>query len=429
MKLTKTLLAATFAFSAIASAQEAPSFSLSGEFRPRTEYFGHGQSKTALTGSEGYLSTSVRAALKATYKTESYTVFTSFQEVFRFGDRQQISPAGNGNLRVQEAWADIKLSETTTFKVGRQPISYDDQRILGGLGWAQQARTHDAGILQYSNEGYNLKIGGALNTPTSAVYGLSGAFSYREMAFVHANKKYGDLNLSALVLANTYQDGTTLNADLIDKTTGLAYAPGATKDKEKDTNTWGDNKSTLVTAGIHADYKLDALTLSANGYIQNGKRIGDTEVESAFLASLNAKYKVDKVTLGAGYEVISGKTDDSAAFFPLYGTNHAFNGLMDRFYVGNHVNNGGLNDFQGSISTKIAGIATTLTGHYFTENKDLDGAGNELGSEIDLVLAKQFKGFKLVGGYSQFFEPSGVTGAKDTQNWAWMMLIIAPKFL
>ncbi|WP_139957526.1 alginate export family protein [Flavicella sediminum] len=373
-------------------------FSLSGEFRPRTEWFGHGQSATAATGTQGYLSTSVRAALKGTYTTESYTLFTSFQEVFKFGDRPQISPAGNGNLRVQEAWADVKLNETLSFKIGRQPLSYDDQRILGGLGWAQQARTHDAGVFKYKNEGYSLDLGFALNTPTSAIYNTAALFSYREMAFARANKKYDNLNISALVLSNTYQNGT-------------------------------EDKSTLLTAGLHADYTADALTFTANAFLQDGYRVGDTPVENAYLASLLAKYKAtDKTSFGLGYEIISGKTDDSAAFFPLYGTNHAFNGLMDRFYVGNHANNGGLKDLQLSASTKIAGMAVTLTGHLFSEQEDLDGLGDDLGSELDLVVAKAYKDFKLVGGYSQFFEPSGVSG-KDTQNWAWLMLIISPKFL
>lgn len=395
MKL-KNLL---FGILALVSSGVMAQFSLSGEFRPRSEWFGHGQSKTALKGTEGYVSTSVRAALKAKYTAETYTVYTSFQEVFKYGDRPQISAASNGNFRVQEAWADIKLGETVSLKLGRQPLSYDDQRILGGLGWAQQARTHDGGVFKYRKGGYSLDLGGALNTPTSSIYDTSAFFSYREMAFAHANKKYGNLNASALILANTFQD-----------------------DSE-----FGDNKSTLLTAGLHLDYKINAVTLTANGYIQDGQRLGDVAVEGAFLASLLAKYKAtEKTSFGLGYEVISGKTDESAAFFPLYGTNHAFNGLMDRFYVGNHANAGGLNDLQLSASTKVAGIGVSLTGHYFTEQSQ---GGDDLGSEIDLVLAKQFKEFKLVGGYSQFFEPSSVVNAKDTQNWAWLMLIIAPKFL
>jgi hypothetical protein len=394
MKLKKLI----FTVAVLASTSIFAQFSLSGEFRPRTEWFGHGQKATALEGTEGYLSTSVRAALKGTYKSEGYTLFTSFQEVFKFGDRAQISPVGNGNFRVQEAWADIKLNEALSFKLGRQPLSYDDQRILGGLGWAQQARTHDAGVFKYKKGGYNLDLGFALNTPTSAIYDQAAAFSYREMAFARANKKYKNLNLSALILSNTYQNGT-------------------------------EDKSSLLTAGLHADLKLNKLTLTANAYLQEGDRLNDVAVKGAYLASLLAKYKATgKTTFKAGFETISGKTDDSAAFFPLYGTNHAFNGLMDRFYVGNHGNAGGLNDLQLGVSTKISGLAVSLTGHYFTEVEDLDGLGSDLGSEVDLVVAKKFKDFKLVGGYSQFFEPSEVVG-KDTQNWAWLMLIISPKFL
>lgn len=384
-----------FAIAVLATTAMSAQLSLDGEFRPRSEWFGHGQKATAANGTKGYFSTSTRVALKATYKTEGYKLFTSFQEVFKFGDRPQISPSGNGNFRVQEAWADIKLSETSTFKIGRQPISYDDQRILGGLGWAQQARTHDAGIFQYAKEGYSLKIGAALNTPTSAIYNTAAAFSYRSMNFIHVNKKYDALNLSALILRNTFQAG---NSD----------------------------KSALLTAGLHADYKIDNITLKANAYLQDGDRVGDVEVKSAFLTSLDASLKAtEKTSFSIGGEIISGTEDDSAAFFPLYGTNHAFNGLMDRFYVGNHANGNGLVDLNAGVATKVGKYAVSLKAHTF---KEQSGDKNKLGSELDLVIARKFNGYKLVGGYSQFFEPSGVVG-KDTQNWAWLMLIIKPKFL
>ncbi|MGY6648758.1 alginate export family protein [Wenyingzhuangia sp. IMCC45574] len=417
MKLKQSLLVAGFALAGIASTQ-AQKFSLSGEFRPRTELGGNGGpftntpatpgGNTAAVGSEAFIKTSVRAALKATYTTDSYTVFTSFQEVFFLGDRPQISAGGNGNLRVQEAWADLKLGEYASLKIGRQPLSYDDQRILGGLGWAQQARTHDAVVYKYSKDGYNLDLGASLNTYAGTVYPTANLFSYRDMGFLRVNKKYGGLNISLLGLVNTYQAGT-------------------------------ENKSTLTTAGIHADYKVGGLGLHLNAFIQDGQRAGDVTVDGAYLASLDADYKLDKVTLGLGYETISGRTDDSAAFFPLYGTNHKFNGLMDRFYVGNNGNAGGLNDFHASVATKIAGAAVSLKGHIFTEVEDVATApgsntgavgldGKDLGSELDLVVAKGFKGYKVVGGYSQFFEPDGVS-AQGAQNWAWVMLIIAPKFL
>ncbi len=389
-------------------------FTLDGEFRPRSEYFGNGgnftggsfPAQTATDADEGFIRTSVRAALKAKYKAETYTVFTSFQEVFVFGDRPQIATAGNGNFRVQEAWADLKLGESSSLKIGRQPLSYDDQRILGGLGWAQQARTHDAAVYKYKKDKLSLDIGGALNTTVDEVYNTSALFSYRDMVFGRLNSKGEKFNISLLALINTFQDS---NVD-------------------------GSNKSSLLTAGAHADYKANGLSLAANLFLQEGERVGGVDVKGALLASILAKYKVsDKLTIGAGYETISGRKDDSAAFFPLYGTNHAFNGLIDRFYVGNHGNAGGLNDLQILLATKISGMAVSLTGHIFTEVEDVDGFnGKDLGTEIDLVFAKKFKEFKLVGGYSHFFEPSAIAdvpGVKSTQNWAWAMLVIMPKFL
>jgi hypothetical protein len=146
------------------------------------------------------------------------------------------------------------------------------------------------------------------------------------------------------------------------------------------------------------------------------------------LYSLDATFKAsEKVTLLAGFESISGKTDDSAAFFPLYGTNHKFNGLMDRFYVGNHGNAGGLVDLNIGAKFKLSkGYAVTAKFHNF---KEQSLTKESLGNELDLVVAKGFKGFKIVGGYSHFFEPSSVTGADSSQNWAWMMLVIKPKFI
>ena len=389
-------------------------FTLDGEFRPRTEYFGNGgnftggsfPAQTAIDADEGFLRTTVRAALKAKYTAETYTVFTSFQEVFAFGDRPQIATNGNGNFRVQEAWADLKLGASSSLKLGRQPLSYDDQRILGGLGWAQQARTHDAAVYKYSKNGYSLDLGGALNTTIDEINNTSALFSYRDMVFVRANKKYDKLNVSVLGLVNTFQDS---NVD-------------------------DSNKSSLITAGLHVDYKLDALSLTSNLFIQEGERIGGVDVKGAFLASLGANYKMnDANSIGLTYEIISGRNNDSAAFFPIYGTNHAFNGLMDRFYVGNHGNAGGLKDLQLTYKTKVSGVAVTLTGHYFTEHSDFDAfESRDLGTELDLVLAKKFKEFTLVGGYSHFFEPSDISdipGVKSTQNWAWAMLVIKPKFL
>ncbi|MCB4807083.1 hypothetical protein LG651_02385 [Tamlana sp. 62-3] len=60
-----------------------------------------------------------------------------------------------------------------------------------------------------------------------------------------------------------------------------------------------------------------------------------------------------------------------------------------------------------------------------------------LGTELDVVFKKAFKGYALVTGYSHMFGADGMYDLKgitedacfSTQNWAWAMLVIKPKFL
>lgn len=405
MKIKFTLVALLMLATSSIMAQ----FSLSGEFRPRTEwrdgfnykYQPTGGNTAGREGTDGYILTDARVALAAKYAAETYTAYIAVQEVFTFGDRQQISAAGNGNIRMQEAWADIKLSGLTSFKLGRQPLSYDDQRILGGLGWAQQARTHDVGIVKYANNGYSLDAGFGYNTSGgNNVYDVSALFSYKNIAFLRVNKKYEALNLSVLALHNTFQDSNV-----------------------------GPENSNLFTGGVHFDYKPGALSFSGNAFIQDGERVGQVAVEAAYLASLDVNFKAtEKTTFGLGAEVISGKTDTSVGFFPLYGTNHKFNGLMDRFYVGNHAVGNGLVDLNVTAATKIFKTYNLkIKGHMFSEQSQTK---NSLGQEIDLVVSKKFKEFSLAGGYSQFFESDDYPNpAKSLQNWAWLMLTIKPSFL
>ena len=421
MKL-KNLL---FGIVALATTSMFAQFSLSGEFIPRTEYR-NGFSSTISEGTEPGIATSVRAALKATYKTEGYTTHLNLLEVFTMGDRQQLSTAGNGNFRVQEAWADLVLGSSSSLKIGRQGIAYDDQRIMGTVGWAQQMRTHDAAVYKYKNKGLSVDLGVAYNqnsvTKSGNDYLNDKMFSYKTMQYLHANKKTDKLNVSAFVINTQFQDATPAtklkifpneNGELEDAEINPITTPG------------DDTVTSLLTAGLHADFKISSVKLSANAFVQDGDRSSES---TPYLASLDAGFKgTDKTTFGLGAEIISGKTSDTSfGFFPVYGTNHKFNGFMDRFYVGNHAKGNGLIDLHASVKTKLGnGYGLMVKALHFVEESE----SKTLGSEIDLVLAKKFKGYALKLGYSQFFESDAIPTAKDTQNWAWAMLVIKPKFL
>ena len=400
-------------------------FTLDGEFRPRTEYRNGFGSLIADNADAGF-GISTRARLNAGYKTEAYKFYLSMQDVMVWGENRQILPYDqNNSFAIFQAWAEINFGSGWSTKLGRQVLSYDDQRILGGLDWAQQGRNHDAALIKYKKDKFILDVALAFNqdysNPTGFVsagtaYNTTGFFSYKTMQYAYLKQSWESFSGSLLLMNNGFQ--------------------------EFDTNSDADGVSNLQTLGTHLNYKKGSFGVALNAFIQTGKRQGEVDVKGAHLLGLDLSYKASpKVSLGAGIEIISGNDGDAGetgAFFPLYGTNHKFNGFMDYFYVGNHANSIGLVDIHVSANFKLSETSSLMVKALnFSGEQDLPSGENTLGTEIDIVFKKKFKGYALVAGYSQMFasdgmyELKGITedAAASGQNWAWAMLVIKPKFI
>ena len=405
-------------------------FTLDATFRPRAEYR-NGFQFLQQEGVDAGFVTNTRARIGANYKTPSYEIYINIQDVQIWGENPQLVPIdGNNSFALFEAWAELQLGKGWSTKLGRQVLSYDDQRYFGGLDWAQQGRYHDLGMIKFRTDGFMLDVGVAFNQDLDAqggpLFGFKNAgtefnsgnpFQYKTMQHLYAKKKFGDFSAS-LVLAN-------LGFQQIDATTGDV----------------SDIRSTF-TAGTHLTYKKGTFGLAGNAYLQSGEFFNGVDIEGAYLLGLEATYKAGaKTTLGLGIEAISGDdtstTDATEAFLPHFGTNHKFNGFMDHFYVGNWVNRVGLLDIHASAVFNL-GPKTTLFTKFlnFQGMEDTPGGESNLGNELDLVLTQKFKGFALKVGYSQLFASdgleeletlrSGATDFKGSQNWAWAMLIIKP---
>ncbi|WP_405384762.1 alginate export family protein [Maribacter sp. LLG6340-A2] len=401
-------------------------FTLDGQFRPRTEYR-HGFGNIIPDAADAGFAISTRARLNAMYSTEAYQFYLSIQDVLVWGENRQILPDDqNDSFAVFEAWANINLGKGWSTKLGRQSIAYDDQRIFGGLDWAQQGRNHDAGLLKYKKDKFMLDIGLAFSqdfdNPTGfqsvgTAYNTSGFFTYKTMQYVYAKQQWDKFSGSFLALNNGFQNFDTDGA--------------------------ADGISSLQTIGTHLGYKAGSFSANANIFLQTGERQNEVKVGGAYLLGLELGYKAsDKVALGIGTEVISGNkadtTDKTEAFFPLYGTNHKFNGFMDYFYVGNHANSVGLFDIHASAKFSLGKQSSLLVKVLnFSGEQELPSGEKSLGTEVDLVFAKKFKGYGLAIGYSQMFaadgmyELKGITEdlAASSQNWAWVQLTIKPQFL
>lgn len=408
-------------------------FTLDAQFRPRSEYR-NGFQFLQQEGADAGFVTNTRARLGAKYKTPSYEIYINIQDVQIWGENPQILPIdANNSFALFEAWGELQLGKGWSTKLGRQVLSYDDQRYFGGLDWAQQGRYHDLAMIKYRQEGFMLDLGAAFNQDLDnqggPLFGFKNAgtefnsgnpFQYKTMQHLYAKKAFGEFSASLLLVNLGFQQ--------IDATTGDV----------------SDIRSTF-TAGTHLAYKKGKFGLEGNAFLQTGEFLTGIDIDGAYLLGLEASYKISpKTTLGIGVETISGDdtstTDATEAFLPHFGTNHKFNGFMDHFYVGNWVNRVGLLDIHASAVFNL-GPKTTLFAKFlnFSGMEDTPNGESNLGNELDLVLTQKFNGFALKLGYSQLFAADGLEeletqrlGAaapvdfKGSQNWAWAMLIIKP---
>ncbi len=397
----------------------AQEFKLDADLRQRFEYR-HGFGSLFPDDAEPAAFVRQRARLNFSYDAEALKLFVAFQDVSTWGDTRQILPSdGNDSFMLFQAWAELKLGTNWSTKLGRQVISYDDQRIFGGLDWAMQGRFHDAALLKYKKEGFMLNLGFAFSQQGEPflgnVYNIPGYFTYKSLQYAYFKKSWEKSSLSILALNTGFQGFSDTERTQPD---GVYYTH---------------------TLGTYFSFPIQALAITGSAYYQFGDAYPVDQSLSAYQLALDAVYKTGKTTFGVGAELLSGSdqgSTDRRSFFPLYGTNHKFNGLMDYFYVGNHANSVGLNDLHASATFQTGEQSNLmLAGHYFAANAALaNDADSYLGTEIDLVYTQPLiKNVKLQLGCSHIFASESMslikagTTADNTNNWGWAMLVINPE--
>ena len=205
---------------AFASQNEAKAqLTVTGQVRTRTEVR-DGQGTLQKKGDDTALHTSQRTRLNAGFGGYRYKVFMALQDVRVLGqDASSINRTtteANNGLLLHEAWAELMLNDTISkfqnisLKIGRQEISYDDQKVIGGLDWLQQARRHDAVVFKFANKGWTVDLGAAFNQnrelnvgtlyngiPTAYGAGTNGIGTmYKSFQYAYVGKKFffGDLS-------------------------------------------------------------------------------------------------------------------------------------------------------------------------------------------------------------------------------------------
>lgn len=392
-------------------------FSITAEIRPRAEYR-HGFSTLVSPDEDAAFFVSQRSRLNFGWQNQKLNIYFSFQDVRVWGEVPQLNRS-DLNSSIHEAWAELSLTENVFLKLGRQQLVYDNARILGNVDWAQQARSHDLALLKWNmNENSRLHAGFAFNQDFERrVFTFYDLPNYKTMQFLWYNTTLQNTGLSMLFLNNGIQ--YELDRTVFSQTTGGRITQQA-----------GD------------------LDLSGSVYLQTGKDGADRKLSAWYLAAQAALPVNENISVAAGFEFLSGndfidmmdpEQTTNNAFTPLYGTNHAFNGHMDYFYVGNHIGDVGL--INPYLSANASRDALSLTGvvHLFFAQGEIphqqevgQTMSSYLGTEVDLILAYTLSPETSIRlGYSHMFASQTMerikSGSKDEiNNWAWLMVVIKP---
>jgi hypothetical protein len=452
---------------------------INAQLRTRTE-FRDGQGTLPLPHQTPSVFTSQRTRLNIGYGMDKLKFYTSIQDVRVWGqDASTISNLDGNKLFLHEAWGEIILNDTTyfksfknvSFKLGRQELVYDDERLLGGLNWLQQGRRHDAAVLKFAKGTWTADIGAAFNqqreqkntgnlyygvpgpqigTDSANVAAVAGSnfigTMYKSMQFLHISKEIGFSKATFLLFKDDFQKP----------------APGGKFTK-------GTNSRVTVGANLFGTlmrkHKIDASLF----YQGNKDKLGNTM--DAYMASFSTLFAIDrKLSLGVGGDYLSGNNTTKSSevnhrFDPLYGTPHKFWGYMDYFYVadvygvqGNVNKNPGLVDLYLKSKYKLKdNLILSLDIHeFYAGNKVADettpgnSLNSRLGTEFDFVLNYNFtRQIGIEAGYSLMLGTNTLDRLKrggnqgtiaatanapyidkrNNGNWAYLMITIRPDLL
>lgn len=368
-----------------------------------------------------------RARVGIDYYYKNLEVYISAQDVRTWGETTS-NTGKNQNFTIHEAWAKYQFSDQFSLKLGKQILSYDNERLLGTLDWMMQGRSFETlkGIYTLSPNSkieaaitYNNDDNDTNDLSEKEIYSISeGGEITKSLQVLHyqftGNNKF---QFSAIALNNILQNPSGTHYD-------------------------------MLTMGINAKKYFENIGFFGSAYYQTGKNTS-AQTKSAYQFSINSDFLIHaKINIVAGTEWLSGRSYDTyfgenRSFSPLYGTNHLHNGFMDYFYFGtSHFNGFGLNDYYLKSTFKF-NSNSIITGnlHIFTTNGKLGENNLEkkyssyLGSELDLVLIQKFwKVITVNLGHSFMFASDSmkvlknVSEPKDLQTWTWLALKIAPNF-
>lgn len=397
---------------------------LDGEFRPRM-MIDNGYKSIRLSSDPTLVYISQRSRVNLGYKSDKLETYFSVQDVHYWGDDDMYSTSSvSGNtkgINLYQAWVVLKPTSEIALKIGRQQLSYDDQRLLSARNWGEYQVTYDAALFTWNKDNKKVDVAASWNTSGSSD-ALYPKGKIKLIDFARYEQTVDKFTLSGIVLIS----GNTKADTIADVALTGSY-------------------------GLNVLYKIDGFDARFSGYYQNNLN-NVSGVMNAYCLSVYARklFLKDKASLGIGADLYSGNdgTNSDATyksaqhkFNSLYGNRHGLLGYQD-FYTS--IPDQGVQDYMLKSEYKASKDLLLQADYhfFFLNNKSYDAvnttevANKNLGSELDLTLQWKFmKDVTLQAGYSSYQTSDTFIKLKKVYGknirypqFAYLMLSVKPTF-
>lgn len=295
------------------------------EYRPRTELrYGYRQLPTDT--SNAAFSTSHRARITLTFKRDNFLFHTSIQDIRVWGDENDRNEKGHAQF--YEIYVEPQIGKSLLARVGRQSISYDNQRLFSENNWRQTGARHEAVRFIYKKPKLQVDFIGAFNQNEARLFETNYNISWNRYKVLLANFIKYELSSRVSLTAINFTDGYQQPGN-----------PEATHFK--------------YTSGGRIEYTQSNLYLTFASYYQYGK-INTGEKHRAYYYEPELRYKTSNFhAFRLGAQVFSGDGDiadgTSRAFLAQFGSANRHNGRMD--YTSRQIST---NNHEGIVNPYLA---------------------------------------------------------------------------
>jgi len=389
---------------------------IDGQFRPRFEYRdGYKTFKTEET-TPAYFVTQ-RTRLNLNHKYNNITSQISAQDYRIWGESNLKSD--DPGLSIFEAYFKIEINNNWSLTAGRQSFNIDNKRLFSAANWNQVSSSHDGVTIDYNKSSLSFRTLTAFNQASVSNFGTDYTDQINHYKFLNViwlEKTFKKITLANLTITDGYQKEGTENTEYY-----------------------------RMTSGIVAKYLNPASRVEARGFYQFGKNQKGQDVNAYFLNLIYGYYVTDKINVTTGIEYMSGNdlrdtlNLEDNAFDILYGTKHAYNGIMDYFSTPKTTANAGLIDGYFRIGlSKLKNWNLAVAYHYFALANNYVFENEEknkfLANEVDIIAKWKINDIvNMELGYANLWGSKTLEYVKGTepdgmQHYFYTMIAVKPTF-